>query len=133
MILMANIDAGKADKDMPAPAPNYDRRKVRRSKTNDTHMVYKTRVRKVLDYMVAARPVDKRSVQAVRSATGVSYIFIMALVRAKFLMIDRRIPGDVPAPKTGTPARPSRRHVAVTDTGRLVHSLLKDIDSVMDT
>lgn len=111
----------------PRPVPRFDRRKVRRSKTNDTHLVYKTRVSKVLDYMVPDRPVDKRSVQAVRSATGVSYVFIMALVKEGFLELDGALTRDMPV----SAGKPSRRYVAVTDTGRRIHGLLADIDSAM--
>lgn len=102
-----------------------DRRKVRLKTGNDTHPIYKTRIKKVLEYMAASGSGKYRSVQDVRSETGVSYIFIVSLVGLGLLVQA----GDEQV-RNGPGGGP-RRYVMISEKGRQMHNLILDIDEVM--
>ena len=105
-----------------------DRRKDRRRPINDTHPIYKTRVKHVLVYLISLRQGRYRSLQEVRSATGVSYIFIISLVRLGLLdMADIKELGD--DSYDGQPA--GRRYVTMSGKGREVHGILQELDRLV--
>lgn len=121
MVLMAQTHE---DKDSGKAKGKVDYRKVRRNLANDTHPIYKTRIKKVLQYMATVKDPEKyRSIQDIRSATGVSYIFILSLVRLELLSL-----ADSKDVALSVDSGNARKYVTLTCAGLGIYELLLKID-----
>lgn len=125
MVLMAQTLGSRAKSKAEGKVESkIDYRKVRRNSINDTHPIYKTRIKKVLQYMATVKDLEKyRSIQDIRSATGVSYIFILSLIRLKLLSLAD--PKDV---ALSIDSGNARKYVTLTVAGLEVYELLLKID-----